>query len=312
MIDIVVLMRSIVYSVVIAIGAMAITIIYSSTKTFNFAHASMVSWGGYIVFTMICFYGGVPYTYFPLAFLLTALLGVLAYALVNRWLLIAKASDISLMMTTLGVDLIYYAFLNHFADYLLYTHKISVAKNFVLEIKDPVLELNTSTVRGSWLAAPILLAVVLVSLHLVYTKTKLGVAMRATVENPDLAQLQGVNPELVYTISWLLGGGLAGLSGALLVMIFTGRPSIGLEIVVTFFAGAIVGGGAVDVYGAALGGFLVGLSELLIPHALAPTVGGWIYAYRAAIPLIIMAAMLLAEPRGLIALARRLRGGGVR
>ncbi|MEM4470431.1 MAG: hypothetical protein QXF73_06200, partial [Desulfurococcaceae archaeon] len=85
------------------------------------------------------------------------------------------------------------------------------------------------------------------------------------------------------------------------------RPSIGLETVVTFFAGAIVGGGARDVFGAALGGFLVGLSELIIPSILAPVIGGWIYAYRAAIPLAIMAAMNLTEPGGLITLARKMR-----
>ncbi|MEM4913673.1 MAG: branched-chain amino acid ABC transporter permease [Desulfurococcaceae archaeon] len=307
MIDVVVVMRSIVYSVVIAIGAIAITAIYGATKTFNFAHASMVSWGSYIVFTMVCFYGGIPYLYFPLAFLFVALLGLIAYLTVNRWLLRAKADDISLMMTTLGVDLIYYAFLNHYADYLLYTHKISVARNFVLEIVDPVLSLNGVTVRMSWVVAPILLAIVLVAVYVIYTKTRIGVAMRATIENPDLAQLQGVNPEVVYTISWILGGGLAGLSGALLVMIFTGRPSIGLEAIVTFFAGAIVGGGAVNLFGAALGGFLVGLSELMIPYALAPAVGGWIYAYRAAVPLAIMAAMLLIEPGGLIVLVKKIK-----
>lgn len=307
MIDVVVVMRSIVYSVVIAIGATAITAIYGATKTFNFAHASMVSWGSYIVFTMVCFYGGIPYLYFPLAFLFVALLGLIAYLTVNRWLLRARADDISLMMTTLGVDLIYYAFLNHYADYLLYTHKISVARNFVLEIVDPVLSLNGVTVRMSWVVAPILLAIVLVAVYVIYTKTRIGVAMRATIENPDLAQLQGVNPEVVYTISWILGGGLAGLSGALLVMIFTGRPSIGLEVIVTFFAGAIVGGGAVNLFGAALGGFLVGLSELMIPYALAPAVGGWIYAYRAAVPLAIMAAMLLIEPGGLIVLVKKIK-----
>lgn len=307
MIDVVVIMKSVVYSVVIAIGAIGIAAIYGATKTFNFAHSSMVSWGGYIVFAMVCFYGSLPYLYFPLAFLLSAALGLITYFTVNRWLLKAKASDISLMMTTLGVDLILYAFVNHFADFMIYNYKIPVAKNFVLEIRDPVFYIGEVPARMSWIMAPILLVVVLVAIYAIFTRTKIGIAMRATIENPELAQLQGVNPELVYVVSWLLGGGLAGLSGALLVMIFTGRPSIGLETVVTFFAGAIVGGGARDVFGAAIGGFLVGLSELIIPSILAPVIGGWIYAYRAAIPLAIMAVMNLTEPGGLITLARKMR-----
>lgn len=62
-----------------------------------------------------------------------------------------------------------------------------------------------------------------------------------------------------------------------------------------------------NLYGAAIGGFLVGLSELVIPYTMAPLVGGWIYAYRVAVPLAIMATMPLIEPGGLIALARRIR-----
>jgi branched-chain amino acid transport system permease protein len=78
-----------------------------------------------------------------------------------------------------------------------------------------------------------------------------------------------------------------------------------MTIVVTFFAGAIVGG-LYSVYGSILGGFLVGLGEYLGVALLASLVGGWIYAYRPAIPLAVMAATLLTQPGGLATL---LRGG---
>jgi branched-chain amino acid transport system permease protein len=129
--------------------------------------------------------------------------------------------------------------------------------------------------------------------------------MRASIENPELAGLSGVNPELTYVLAWIIGGALASLSGGLLSLVITGYTAVGMTIVVTFFAGAIVGG-LYSVYGSILGGFLVGLGEYLAVALLAPLVGGWIYAYRPAIPLAVMAATLLTQPGGLAAL---LRGG---
>ncbi|MEM1721840.1 MAG: branched-chain amino acid ABC transporter permease [Ignisphaera sp.] len=298
MLDVTLIVKAIVYSISIALGAAGITLIYTATKTFNFAHASMVGWGVYIVFTFLYFYGGIPHVYLPIAFLFSGALGIITYLLVNRRLIMVKASDINLMMSTLGVDLIYFAFLNIFADYLMYTHKIGIAKNFVLEARDIELNVYGANIKLTWIISPIVLVTVFVWLYMLFTRTRLGIAMRATIENPELAQLQGINPDIVYLLSWFIGGGMAGLAGGILAMIFTGRPSIGMETVVTFFAGSIVGG-LYTVYGSFIGGFLVGLSEYLIPSLLAPVIGSWIYSFKMVIPLIIMVVTLLLQPSGL-------------
>lgn len=307
MVDLVLMMKAIVYSISISLGAAGITMIYNATKTFNFAHASMVSWGAYVIFTLFVFYGGIPHIYFPIAFLFSGMLGILTYLVVNKRLIIAKASDINLMMSTLGVDLILFALLNVFADYLITVHKISVAKNFVLELKDLEINMLGIDIRLTWIVAPLLLIFMFLILHILLIRTKTGIAMRAAIENPELAQLQGVNPDVVYLLAWFIGGGFAGLAGSSLAMIFTGRPSIGMESVVTFFAGAIVGG-LNTVHGSLLGGFLVGLSEYLIPYLLAPIIGNWIYSFRMIIPLIMMVITLLLQPSGLgIMFEKRLR-----
>ncbi|MEM1526322.1 MAG: branched-chain amino acid ABC transporter permease [Ignisphaera sp.] len=307
LIDSMLIVKAIVYSISIALGATGVTIIYNATKTFNFAHSSMVGWGVYVVFAFFFLFKGLPQIYFPIAFIFSGLLGVATYFTVNRRLIMAKASDINLMMSTLGVDLILFAFLNIFADYLLYAHKISIAKNFVLETWDPYLSIFGVSVRLTWVIAPIVFVMIFLFIHFMFSKTRIGVAMRATIENPALAQIQGINPDVVYLTSWFLGGGLAGLSGGILAMTFTGRPSIGMEVVVTFFAGAIVGG-LETVYGGFLGGFLVGLSEYILPAMLAPTVGSWINSYKMIIPLSIMVITLLIRPSGLgIMIKRRVR-----
>lgn len=292
------LLKALAYSSGIAIGAAGITMIYMATRTFNFAHASMVAWGFYIVFALYSFLGGSPYYYMPAAALFSGLLGVILYYGVNRRLLKAKATMVTLMMSTLGVDLIYFAFLNIFADNLTTVWKIPTARYFVLELKDISVNIGGITVKAIGIIAPLVMILITLMLHTFLTKTKFGIAVRATIENPELASILGINPETVYVTAWLIGGALAGLSGALLSMVVSGYPAVGMTLIVTFFCGAIVGG-LYSIFGSLLGGLLIGLSEYLGIYSLATVLGGWILAYRPIIPLIIMAVTLLIYPKGL-------------
>jgi branched-chain amino acid transport system permease protein len=130
------------------------------------------------------------------------------------------------------------------------------------------------------------------------TKTKFGIAVRATIENTALATVLGINPERVYVLSWFFGGALAGLGGGLLSMTISGYPDVGMTIIVTMFAGSIVGG-LYSIFGSLLGGFLVGLSEQLGITGLSLAFGGWVLAYKPIIPLIAMVLALLLFPEGL-------------
>jgi len=300
------LVKAVAYSSCIGVGAAAITLIYNATRTFNFAHASMVAWGMYVVFAATYLLGYTPYHYLPLAALFGSFLGLAIYGAVNRRLLKAKANAVSLMMSTLGVDLILFGFLNVFSDYLLRVYRLP-AKYFIFETRDFLIELGGTQIRLVGVVAPVVLVLTVASLHTFLTRTKLGIAMRASIENPELAGLSGVNPELTYVLAWLIGGALASLSGGLLSLVITGYTAVGMTVIVSFFAGAIVGG-LYSVYGSMLGGFLVGLGEYLGVTLLATLVGGWVSAYRPAIPLAIMAATLLTQPGGLAALLRGGRG----
>lgn len=305
MIDLVLVLSALTYATAIAIGSVGVTIIYSATKTFNFVHSSMIGWGCYTIFTFTYLYGGAPQQYLPLAFLVAGGIGILTYFTVNRWLILAKAPDLNLMMSTLGMDLIMYAFLNMFIDYLFYERKISIAKGFQLSFWDHIVGvIHGYTIRLTWIAAPILLVMTFLIIYMLYSRTRLGIAMRATIENTELAQIQGINPDIVYSTSWFIGGGLAGVAGGLLAMMFRGTPSIGMDYVVAFFAGAIVGG-LESIYGGFLGGMLVGLSEYIIPSIMAGFVGSWIYTYRPVVPLILMVITLLVQPMGLGAILER-------
>ncbi len=293
-----VLLTAISLSSGMALAAAGITMIYMSTETFNFAHASMVAWAFYVIFTLHLFFGGTPYLYFPLAALFSGFLGVIIYFTVNRWLLKAGATMVTLMMSTLGIDLILYGLLNSFADNLTLTFKKD-ARYFLL----PSLDLKLGTIGATDIKLIHILGLIIVigvilSIHTFLFKTRFGVAMRTTVENPTLATVLGINPEMVYLVSWFIGGALAGLGGAILAMVVPGEPRIGMVFIVPLFSASIVGG-LYSIFGSLLGGFLIGISQQVGIYILAQMLGSWIVAYKLVIPLAIMVITLLFYPQGL-------------
>ena len=84
--------------------------------------------------------------------------------------------------------------------------------------------------------------------------------MRAAIENANLAKTVGINVERVYIVSWFLAGAIAGLAGAL-TAIWTGTPENQSSFyIVDIFAGSVLGGLG-SIYGAIIGGLIVGVSE---------------------------------------------------
>ncbi len=131
--------------------------------------------------------------------------------------------------------------------------------------------------------------------------------MRAAIENSSLASVVGINVNLVYAVSWFIAGALGGLSGALLPLWFPGNPDMGAQLIVSIFAASTVGG-VYSIYGAVLGGFLIGLAEILGTSYLASLVGAWVIPYRPLIPLLAIAVTLLVAPSGLAGVDRRALG----
>ena len=137
-----------------------------------------------------------------------------------------------------------------------------------------------------------LTAVLVVGLHLLLTRTTLGRAMRAVSENPTLARVVGVDPETVARWTWLIGGALATIAGVFVGLTVQIRPWLGFDLLLPLFAATILGGVG-SVYGAVLGGLLIGLAEAFA----VPLVGA---EYRAAVAFTVLLAVLLVRPRGLL------------
>ncbi len=328
---------AIVYSSILALLSIGLTLTYMTTKVPNFAHASLAMIGAYTTWTLVNLdrlsqvkeivqAGYTPqqiaeairaYTLTPsdyiqfiiASFIITGIIAVLQYILVLKPLSNRGSSTIGLMIATIAVDMFIFAIINIYADYaqakMVATinqlgEEINYRIPLIMNARDFVFfsyDKSPSGLQRAVYLSPLLLIIILTALHLLLTKTKLGVALRAAIENPSLAGVLGVNVNQVYTIAWFLSGGLAGIGGALLPLKFFTNPALGQILIVSIFAASIVGG-LFTLYGAVIGGFLVGISETIILNLLV-THTGLNAGYRPMIPLIIMAITLLFLPQGI-------------
>jgi len=282
-----------VYASALSLTAGGITLLYITTRTFNFAHAGMATFGFYITYIFYSFRGGNLYQYLPLSFLFGSLLGIICYIGLNRPLLRRQASIVTLMMSTLGYDLILLSIIQMLCDYLSYTFKL-----YPRRVTMSAYDFKMFGTSAASIISPIIAITILTLLHLFLTRTKFGTSMRATIENPILASASGINSDKVYLMSWVIGGGMAALGGAVMSLTMTGTPVLGMTLIAQMFAGAILGG-LESIYGGILGGFIVGLAEYVGIYYLAVMVGPWVLGYRMALPLLIMTITLLLFPRGL-------------
>jgi branched-chain amino acid transport system permease protein len=160
----------------------------------------------------------------------------------------------------------------------------------------------------------VFMIIAVVALHYFLTHSRLGKAMRAMSDNADLARVSGINVNVVVTVTWIIAGSLAAAAGTLLSLDVALKPDLSFNLLLPVFAAAIVGGVG-HVYGAVLGGFVVGFAESLavfnwavilrptakamewdLPSSLAlvPT------EYKITVPFFILIAILVLRPTGIL------------
>jgi len=288
-----------VFSCLLALLSTGLTLTYMTTKVPNFAHGSFAAMTTYITLILVKILKVNPYFSVGLGFILGGVIALILYQVILKPLLDRGASYIVLMVATIGYDMILYSLINILADYLNRTYKIST-RLYILKSYD----FRVFHQPCIFIVAPAMAILVITSLHLLLTKTRFGIAMRAAIENPALAGVVGINVNLTYAVSWFIAGGLAGAAGALLPLWLMCNPDIGARLIVSIFAASIVGG-LTNIYGGFLGGILIGMAEVLGTGYLSLTIGTWIAPYRPIIPLAIMAITLLFAPRGLTGISLR-------
>jgi len=288
------------YSSLLSMMALGVTLLYRTTKVANFAHASLVTSGAYVAYSVVVVLHPNPYLGVPLAFVIVGGLGLLLFYGVLEPMRRRHSPTVMLMVATLAFDIVLFGVLNIIADYLASAYFVP-SRNILLSASD----FTFAGQPGIFFVAVGILSLCSVVLYLLLNFTTLGIALRASMENSGLAQAIGVNVTLMLAISWFAAGGLAGVSGALLPMWTQVNPNTGTVLLASIFCASIVGG-LDEIYGAVLGGFLLGFVDVVGTSVLASSVGAWIAFYEPAVPLVVLSATLILAPKGLAGfLARR-------
>ncbi|WP_436932728.1 branched-chain amino acid ABC transporter permease [Halosimplex halobium] len=138
------------------------------------------------------------------------------------------------------------------------------ADAFYVELPGPTFGSYTAEILSVTSAEATLVATslaLMVALHLALQRTKLGKAMRAMADNEDLARVTGIPTERVVRATWIIGGGLAGAAGYLMALEQgTLSYNLGWVLLLLIFA-AVILGGIGSIYGAMVGGLLIGLTQ---------------------------------------------------
>ena len=293
------LMDGLVAGTTIGLGAVGITLTYSILRFSNFAHGELISWGAYFALCLAALLGGAfsvltvpigPFSFgwaLPIAavgaVVLNAGLALVVDALLFSRLRARHSTVIIMVMASFGAaltlrNLLEFAFTGK-PQY--YTSALQIAIRLgggIRATPDQLLSL-------------VVAVLVVGGVHLLLTRTAIGRSMRAVSENPQLADLAGVNVRQVIRIVWVLGAGLAAVAGVMAGLLIQIRPEMGLDLLLPLFAAAILGGiGSVP--GAMLAGLIIGISEALA----VATVGA---QWRAGVSFVILIAVLLVRPQGL-------------
>ena len=285
---------------ILSLGAIGLTMAMHMLRFANFSHAELLSIGAYAALVFDGLFGAIhpalaeaipPLSLtwsLTLALLLSMALTGLSAVVIDKLVfkrVRAKGGELSMVFASFGVAMIIRNILGLIfgLNPKLYSQDIVFA---IVVSRDPFLLIKPDQVFT--LVAALLIMFIL---HLVLSRTTFGYSLRAVAENPTLAQVSGINLSRMIVLIWLIGGGLAAAAGVFYGLTNQISPVLGRDLVLPIFAATIVGGIG-SIYGAVLGGFIVGLASNL---ALVILPSG----YSPAVPFLIILAVLILRPHGL-------------
>ena len=311
------------YGAQLALGALGITLIFGILRFANFAHGELMSFGtmATILVTWLLQAHGVSIAPLPTALLAlpVGIIAAIAMALatdrtVYRFYRRKRANPIIFAIVSVGVMFVMAGLIRiiigpddqSFADGSRYIIRAGEFKQLT-GLKEGL------AIRQSQVLTLSIAVAVVVALFWFLQRTRSGKAMRAYSDNEDLALLSGIDPDRVVTIAWVITAALATTAGVLYGLDKTYKPFIFLQLLLPIFASAIVGGIGQPI-GAILGGFVVAFSEVmvtyaykrfltyLVPEDWAPDSLVQLLStdYKFAVSFIILVAVLLIRPTGII------------
>jgi branched-chain amino acid transport system permease protein len=273
--------------------ASGFTLIFGLMRNVNLAHGSLYLFGGYIGYA-ISVWTSSWVLGFIIAFIAVALVGVVLQIVVFRRM---EGEDLRQTMVTIGLSIV-------FADLMLWVfggdfYQIQTPNWLVGPIELPLVTAVKSSGEAVYLRYPMVRLVIFaaavvigVVMWLALNRTRVGMMVRAGVDDRDMLAATGVPIQLVFVVVFALGAGLAGIAGVVGGTFQSISPGEDTRFLLASLVVVIVGGMG-SIPGAALGAVIIGLAEQL----------GSVYipTYAIVVTFLIMVLVLALRPQGLLA-----------
>ena len=273
--------------------ASGFTLIFGLMRNVNLAHGSLYLFGGYLGYAVSTWTGSWLLA-FVVAFVVVAGVGVLMQLLVFRTM---EGQDLRQTMVTIGLSIV-------FADLMLWVfggdfYQIDTPAWLIGPVELPFVTAVKSSGEAVYLSYPRVRLVIFaasvvigVAMWLVLNRTRIGMIVRAGVDDRDILAAMGVRIQLVFVAVFAFGAGLAGVAGVVGGTFQSLAPGEDTRFLLDSLVVVILGGMG-SIPGAALGAVIVGLSEQL----------GSVYipSYAIVVTFLIMVLVLAVRPQGLIA-----------
>ena len=279
-----------------ALVALGYTMVYGIMGLINFAHGEVVMIGAMVALFVIKALSGVPvFISVPLA--LAAAAGVcmaVGFAIERiAYRPLRRAPKLAPLITAIGISIILQnlAMLVWGRNYHAFPPIFPVSEHDVLG----------ATITSLQIVIIVTAALMMAGLTLLVQRTRLGRAMRATSENPPIAQLMGVNINQIISATFVIGSALAAVAGLMVSANYSiAHYYMGFMLGLKAFTAAVLGGIG-NLAGAMLGGILLGIIESLGAGYIGDLTGGFLGShYQDIFAFFVLIGVLIFRPSGLI------------
>lgn len=275
------ILNGIIAGAIYALVASGFSLTYRVTKFMHFAHGSVIALAAYLFFLFVQVLEFPFIAAFAITMILTAVIGAVIDWIVYKPLRKRNASSAVLLIASIALLIL----INSLILMLFGADVKSIP------IYNPVITLLDARITLLQIIIILTSVVLFIVLWFLMKKTKIGMAMRAVADNQEVAETVGVNPQTIYTHTFLIGSLFGGIAGMLVGMEQNLYPEMGTSIVIKGFTGAVIGG-LTSVPGAVVGSFFLGIVENL---------GIWWLpsGYKDAIAFGLLFIFLLVKPSGI-------------
>ena len=270
-------------SAVLALAATGFLVLYQASGVVNFAHGDVITCGGYVALW------GISALHLPTAFAyLVAIIALVVLGVLLERVAYAPLRSrphVVVLIATLAAALVIRALLSLWQG--------NTPVRLPALVPGVSVEIFGASVSGQRIVLIAIAVVVLAGTAVLLHRTSFGRRLRAVANDPQAAELCGINTRRVSSIAWGISGGLAALAGVLLAPLTVLSLGFGFTVMLGAFAASVIGGFG-SLRGVCVGSLLVGFLDQFV--------GGYLLKdYSSTLPFVAMLLILAARPAGLFA-----------